>query len=312
MSREIRVQLELPQPIVEGLQDGSLKRIGGIIRTTDGTEQIVAHLREVGDLSKSALPSNILGTIGIGFQVLNLGVTVTGFLVIASRFRQLGLQLKEIENQLQILKALGEEVRGEERARRQAEFETALEEAARGERLGDRAVLNGARAAAYKSFRHYGHLLAEMIESGSAWDQPDRFEVLLSSAALAAVAVGRCDWQVEGSKAAQTSLAAAAGDLSDLVAALRRPLEDFGYRPKVLLGLLPIQRERLRAKLIASTECCSRLAGHVAEAEFADALGHDWASWQQLSPETASNDGVAVIVYSKYAPDSELSRLQPG
>lgn len=94
----IEVIFDLPEKIVRGLADGSLERVGGVIRRS-GDKKIFAWLTETGEVvSNENTISSILASPQMlaGLQVANLAVNVAGFALIYHK-------LKVVENQLQCI-----------------------------------------------------------------------------------------------------------------------------------------------------------------------------------------------------------------
>ncbi|OYD95620.1 hypothetical protein CDG76_11810 [Nostoc sp. 'Peltigera membranacea cyanobiont' 210A] len=102
MSLPVTVTFMLADWIVKGLKDGTLERVGGVIREV-GSKHIVTWLRE-------QIPNNStvnqLGELGRSVQVtsavsiLNLGVSVIGFIVIAQRLKELEQRLQQAQKVL--------------------------------------------------------------------------------------------------------------------------------------------------------------------------------------------------------------------
>ncbi|MEH2453377.1 hypothetical protein [Nostoc sp.] len=84
--------------IAKGLADGTFERVGGLIRNVK-TKQIVAWLREQGannstrkqleELGRSMQVTQGILQVTSAVSILNLGVSVIGFAVIAQRLKEL-------------------------------------------------------------------------------------------------------------------------------------------------------------------------------------------------------------------------------
>lgn len=84
----------IPEEIAFGVNDGTLERVGGIIRDTQ-TKQVVAWLREsVSEFSGSLPLGSVASILSLGVSTLNLAISVMGFTMVANR-------LNEIEKKLQ-------------------------------------------------------------------------------------------------------------------------------------------------------------------------------------------------------------------
>ena len=116
----IEVLLEVPPKIEEGLADGTLERIGGVIRHSKNG-QIVAHLREGGQISSNpqltqGLMGGLLGHAGMSSATIRhiilrttvLNTAVAGFtlLMMVNRIRgYFEKQFKDLEKQIKGISA---------------------------------------------------------------------------------------------------------------------------------------------------------------------------------------------------------------
>ncbi|WP_373526578.1 hypothetical protein [Nostoc sp.] len=109
MSLPLTVTFMLADWIGKGLTDGTLERVGGVIRDVS-TKQIVTWLREQGSNNST---TNQLGELGRSLQltqgilqvsstvsILNLGVSVIGFAVILQRLKELEQRLQQAQKLL--------------------------------------------------------------------------------------------------------------------------------------------------------------------------------------------------------------------
>ena len=128
MNLPIQVTFALPSLVVKGLQDGTLERVGGVIRDVT-SKKIVTWLRDSNSVDPSVISvasegfsdvnkrldgvENQIDSIGQTLQVsqsilqvstaasiLNLGVSVMGFAVIAQRLNEIENQLKQAQELL--------------------------------------------------------------------------------------------------------------------------------------------------------------------------------------------------------------------
>ena len=116
----IEVLLEVPTKIEEGLADGTLERVGGVIRHSKNG-QIVAHLREGGQISSNpqltqGLMGGLLGHAGMSSATIRhiilrttvLNTAVAGFtlLMMVNRIRgYFEKQFKDLEKQIKGISA---------------------------------------------------------------------------------------------------------------------------------------------------------------------------------------------------------------
>ena len=209
---------ELRPDIVEGLYDRTV-RIGGVIRRArgqPGAGQIAAHLREIGDatpqvrqLRPEFSQALSLTNVGAAASILNLGVSVVGFAIMASKLNRLQRDidrvlgtlehhhdetighLESIENGLIELRYLGLETRelllvslDELRAARSDWLDSYFAQVtAEIELLGQGKSLGAALDRARRTLREARHFVAMSLERGRI--NPRRLE----SAARPAYAV---------------------------------------------------------------------------------------------------------------------------
>lgn len=101
----ISVLFEVPAEIVKGLADGTLERIGGVVRRV-GDKKIVVWLTEAGEyLSKESKIPNVLTSpqVLMGMQVANLAVNIAGFAIIYHKLKQVEHQLNSFDCKLERL-----------------------------------------------------------------------------------------------------------------------------------------------------------------------------------------------------------------
>ena len=107
MMSEINVTFKVPAWIEEGLANGSLERIGGVIRDKQG--KIRALLSE-GEKINLEQPSDLLAqqmsqlgmssSIMMGLQVANLAVSAAGFALVHRKLQKVEQQLSNVSGQL--------------------------------------------------------------------------------------------------------------------------------------------------------------------------------------------------------------------
>ncbi|MEH2408216.1 hypothetical protein [Nostoc sp.] len=106
MSLPVTATFMLADWIAKGIADGTFERVGGVIRDVN-TKQIVSWLREQGANNSTGkqleeLGRNLQVTQGIlqvtsAVSILNLGVSVIGFVVIAQRLKELEKRLQQAQ-----------------------------------------------------------------------------------------------------------------------------------------------------------------------------------------------------------------------
>lgn len=96
---------ELAQKIAAGLHSGAYELIGGVVRHAE-SKQVVAWLRQVGDISPAALPIHQIGllasqTLIASTSLLTLGVTAIGFALVTKRLDAIAKDLSTIRQTLE-------------------------------------------------------------------------------------------------------------------------------------------------------------------------------------------------------------------
>lgn len=90
----VEATFAVPGWIEKGLESQAYERVGGVIRDTQ-TKHIVAMLREVAPSLSQA--STILSQFGSVASILNLGVSVIGFVIVIKRLGEIEQQLKQTQ-----------------------------------------------------------------------------------------------------------------------------------------------------------------------------------------------------------------------
>lgn len=101
------VTFDVPQWILDGLMNGSMERVGGVVRTTGGKE-VVMWLRETGRVLQDDTPdvlsqlSSVVTNqnIMIGLQAANLVVSAAGFVVMYYKLDKIEKQLVGLDSKL--------------------------------------------------------------------------------------------------------------------------------------------------------------------------------------------------------------------
>ncbi|MHC5597435.1 MAG: hypothetical protein ACYTXC_16090 [Nostoc sp.] len=189
MSLPLTVTFMLPDWIIKGIEDGTLERVGGVIRKV-GSKHIVTWLREPG-LSTG----NQLGELGGILQVtsavsiLNLGVSVIGFAVIAQR-------LKELEQRLQQAQKLLDSINGKVNLSFYANFRAAIELATNAFMMTKTENRRSSALQAINRFLEAEHIYTEFadIEIEQKSQIADEYLLTLS---LAYLAEARCYLELE-------------------------------------------------------------------------------------------------------------------
>ena len=103
---DLNVVFDVPSKIAQGLSDGSLERVGGVVRDSS-SKQIVTWLQDGGSevskvLSNPPLAggSNALATANPMIATANLGVSVAGFALVLNQLNRISDQIRSIEKKV--------------------------------------------------------------------------------------------------------------------------------------------------------------------------------------------------------------------
>lgn len=107
MTLPVTVTFMLADWIIKGIADGTLERVGGVIQEV-GSKHIVTWLREqgsptgnqLGELGRSMIVTQGILQVTSAVSILNLGVSVIGFAVIAQRLKELEQRLQQAQKLL--------------------------------------------------------------------------------------------------------------------------------------------------------------------------------------------------------------------
>ncbi len=92
----VNVTYMVPEEIALGIANGTLERVGGVIRNTK-TKQVAACLREA---TPSVSPVSKLLQIAASASILNLGVTMMGFAIVNQRLKEIEERLQQVQEVL--------------------------------------------------------------------------------------------------------------------------------------------------------------------------------------------------------------------
>ena len=97
------VVFDVPQNIAKGLQDGSLERIGGVVRESS-SKRVVMWLQEGGSMVTKGIPippwAGGVDALAVATPLLataNLGVSVAGFAVMLQQLNRISDQIRAVE-----------------------------------------------------------------------------------------------------------------------------------------------------------------------------------------------------------------------
>lgn len=288
----IKVLLDIPNEIAEGLAKGTLKRKGGVIY--DSTGGVVMWLKETGtaverQTSGVELPPLLKGQLRslqslmglqIGLQALNLGVSVAGFALLTKKTEAIDRKLDQISNTIE---DIHDEVLWQGKVRnveRSADFLGALEHARWAESNEELGELISLRKQFATSHSTYVRLMQCMGDENRAHLYPEVYLSFYRHSAMAGMAKVRCDWFLNGANAALTSHSEITRKLSSTKEAFLSPMRSFDAPrlKKVPTDALPT----LKAVARSLGEEENRVMSHGSEIEWCRDHSVSLSEWEQL------------------------------
>jgi hypothetical protein len=305
----LQILFDLPEEIIEGLANGTLKRKGGVIYNSNGG--VVMWLKETGEAIQSQtsgipLPpelasqlQSLQGLMGlqIGLQALTLGVTVAGFVIIAKKIDAIGRKLDQISDAIE---DLADEVQWQRTVRdveRSADLLGALEHAQWAELNGELRELKGLRKEFSQSHVKYAMLMRSLNAERRAHLYPEVYLSFFKHSAMAGIAKVRCDWLLTGTEGALASQHELTSTLSSAKEEFLAPMRTFDTSH--LIKVPPSAIALLKEMAKSLTEEGNRVAAHHSEIEWCRNKGLQLAEWEQLGRDVS--DRAIVFVRSALA-----------
>jgi len=103
---DLNVVFDVPSKIAQGLSDGSLERVGGVVRDSS-SKQIVTWLQDGGSEVSKVLSNpplagglNALAIANPMIATVNLGVSVAGFALVLNQLNRISDQIRSIEKKV--------------------------------------------------------------------------------------------------------------------------------------------------------------------------------------------------------------------
>jgi len=99
---DLNVVFDVPAHVAQGLRNGSLERVGGVVRDSS-SKQVVMWLQEGGsEVSKALVQPPLAGVQALAkasslLSAANLGVSVAGFAVVLQQLNRISEQIKAVE-----------------------------------------------------------------------------------------------------------------------------------------------------------------------------------------------------------------------
>jgi hypothetical protein len=97
----LNVVFDVPALVAQGLMNGSLERVGGVVRDSS-SKQVVMWLQEGGsEVSKALVQPPLAGVRALAtanslLSAANLGVSVAGFAVVLQQLNRISEQIKAV------------------------------------------------------------------------------------------------------------------------------------------------------------------------------------------------------------------------
>ena len=308
----IVVERCIPARLLDAFLSGRLRAEGGILRWLNGPGRgrIAGHLTEGWDLAQAAQSGTPLGLsqltsalgnaqmaaqLATGIGVLNLGVSVAGFAMIARRLDRIADSILVLQDGLRQVGADATWLRTDRMHELRAEARTALDLADRGSRQDNQVLFNEAKTRAGKTRRHLAGHLHDMQASGSLLREDRLYREFLSMSALLALTEARSTDAVEGAGRAVLELREATAELRRASDAFGAPLRNFQASARMLLGVAD-RRAEVKTAAAGMDALVSRLESYVPQLELKAAFGLDTAGWQALTmPEGSS--GIMCVTF---------------
>lgn len=308
----LRFERFVPQHLLDRYLSGELVLRGSTLRRAAGTGgggQIAGFLVEgqrlaqqvqdvaptVQQLTAAVGNAAMAAQLASGIGVLNLGVSVVGFAVIARRLDRLADSIKRLDAELRAQGEVLDWLQADALLALDADARTALSLADRATRQNSPHLFNDARTRAEAARRRLVGHLSVMEAKGTSLRQHRMHHEFLAMAALLAHAEARCDEAVEGAGQAAAGLRPPAAELEAAASAFTARL-DFHRSASDLLHLGPDARGEVKGAARAMAEMADRLASYAAELELRHVLGLDAAAYRALLPFAGDNRIVCVSV----------------
>jgi hypothetical protein len=177
-------------------------------------------------------------------QVLNMGIMIAGFAILANRISGITQQCNAILHHAEEANHQLDWLRNADVTGYQAKMLAALEAAETAQKLGESLLPYDTQINACLKF--FGQMLGGMLQRGAAYRDADMFEMLLIQHAVAIVARARTQWLMIGPDAGLEALDQGRRAHAELVSTFQRMLREPGQNFSILLDMTASQRERLK------------------------------------------------------------------
>jgi hypothetical protein len=313
----LEVLLEVPDRIREGLASGYLKPWGGTIRDPQG------HIRALLTGGRALLqrdtpfdPKLLTDAIGhaqtaahiaSGIGLLNLGVSVAGFIMVRQRLDDIAGRLTQVLHKLAEVKEEVVWIGGLQMATIKAGMDAALDMAARAQRQKNHQLFNDAQTEAFKVRRTLHHAMENMLDRRRALHRPEAFLGFVQASVILAVTEAQCDESVEGVEEAGEALRQAARDLQRLVDAFDQQRRDVLHDPRTMIELGSEGRARIAAVSPELMAAVRQMEGTAAQLALREALGMTLVEWGAFAAPEGS--GLVTCIVAPASPETDLVKL---
>jgi hypothetical protein len=289
----------VPEHLLAGYESGALRLWGGAFRHQNG--RFAGYLTEGFELTQHVQkglpidPARLMQTVGnaqmaaqlaTGIGILNLGVQVAGFAIIAHRIDRIAGRIEAVHDEL---RSVGEGVdwlKLSAFAGLRADVAHAIDVAERASRRQAHALYDEAKSKADRCRRYLMNLVGEMTKSSTLLPQHPLYEEFVNLTVLLTDVEARCDEACEGAGQAAKNLARSASELRRLTNSFSERVHNFRGSPRQLLRIGGEGRADIKAAASRVGGVVGRLESYVPQLELQDILGLDAKDWRALtSPE---------------------------
>ncbi len=298
----MNVFFEVPSRIQQGLNDGTMRLFGGVVRNLNGG--IVAHLSP-GKLMTDAMnsgtpldPSALTTAIGhvqsaaflaSAIGTVNLAVNAACFAMMLQRLNAIMGQLDRIQESIRDLKRDVKRLVSIHRSEVRGDIDSACDLASRAIRLHDQNLFKEARTSAHRVRRRMVHALRDILAEERVILRRQEFSELASACVILANVEASCDESIEGAKQAAIHLTATTDELLDLVKQFEAQCRDYSVDTAERIRLGPRCAKELGAITADIRNAIEGLRILAGEMTFRGLLGISLDRWRETTaPEGSS------------------------
>lgn len=284
----IEILFDLPINIIKGLQEGTLSRWGGVIRSLDG--RIVMHLKEIPGLQEllsgnakileqGAKLQSLMG-LQIGLQAASLGVSIVGFAVIAYKLEKINVKLSEISNKIDRIADEVDWTNISLQTKFSSDLIGSLKQAQWLEDCNKIDSIISVRENFEKAEIYYDQILREMLKTKRAHQRSDVFLLSYRYLALSGLAKIRLEWLFNGAEKASIMHQVFLERLEEIRKYFLEPL--ISLKPSSIASISPSELPRIRANLSELQEDFFRVYSYGAEIAYAAKNAISLQEWEAI------------------------------